>query len=101
MPSGIKVCKVCGKEYLYCKTENRSNRFRYQDVACCPEHGSIYFAEIAKSRGEVAEVTKPARVAKASVKAEPKKTDIVKDIAAEKVAKADNKLDIDDVELEK
>lgn len=26
--------------------------FRYQDVACCPEHGSIYLAEIEASRAE-------------------------------------------------
>lgn len=50
MSKGIKICKVCGIEYQYCKTENRSNRFRYQDVSCCPEHGEIYFAQIMKSR---------------------------------------------------
>ena len=27
-----------------------SETFRYQDVACCPEHGSIYFARILESR---------------------------------------------------
>lgn len=52
MPKGTKICKVCGVEYPYCKTENRGNRFRYQDVACCPEHGSIYFAKILESRKE-------------------------------------------------
>lgn len=52
MPKGIKVCKVCGAEYPYCKTENRGNRFRYQDVACCPQHGSIYFAKVAESRNK-------------------------------------------------
>lgn len=52
MPQGVKICKICGAEYPYCKTENRGNRFRYQDVACCPEHGSIYFEKIAESRKE-------------------------------------------------
>lgn len=50
MPTGVRKCKVCGKEYPYCKTVRTSNVFRYQDVACCPEHGSIYFSKIEASR---------------------------------------------------
>ena len=50
MPTGSRKCKVCGKEYPYCKTVHNDNIFRYQDVACCPQHGSIYFAKIMKSR---------------------------------------------------
>lgn len=51
MTAAVKECKVCGKEYPYCKT-NRQNAdiFRWQDVACCQEHGSIYFAQIKASR---------------------------------------------------
>ena len=50
MATGIRKCKICGKEYQYCKTNRKANIFRYQDVACCPEHGSQYFAKIEASR---------------------------------------------------
>lgn len=48
-----KICKVCGKEYEYCRTENTNNRFRWQEVACCPEHGAEYFRRIEESRAGV------------------------------------------------
>lgn len=51
MPVRIKrVCKVCGKEYEACRTPNPTGMFRWQDVACCKEHGEQYIAEIMKSR---------------------------------------------------
>lgn len=51
MALATKKCKVCGKEYEYCHTLRRTpGVFRYQDVACCPEHGSIYLARIIASR---------------------------------------------------
>jgi hypothetical protein len=31
-----------------------SNIFRWQDVACCPEHGAIYFAQVAEARNKTA-----------------------------------------------
>ena len=49
----MKTCKVCGKEYEYCKTFRPSVGFRYQDVACSEKCGSIYLTEILKSRGEL------------------------------------------------
>lgn len=59
MAQRMRACKICGKEYPYCKTPNPSNMFRYQDVACCPEHGAQYLEEILRSRGELPEETKP------------------------------------------
>lgn len=53
MKQGIRICKVCGKEYPYCKTFRPEGIFRWQDVACCPEHGSEYFALVMASRGEL------------------------------------------------
>ena len=50
MAKGTRICKICGKEYIYCYTLRRDDVFRWQDVACCPEHGSEYFAAILASR---------------------------------------------------
>lgn len=38
-------CRVCGKEYPFCKDMKRNPRykFRWQEVACSPECGDIYF----------------------------------------------------------
>lgn len=73
MANSTRVCKVCGREYPYCKTELKNgNIFRWQDVACCPEHGSEYFALIAASRDE-APVTKE----------RPRVVDIIDDDAEE------------------
>lgn len=47
-----KICKICGREYDYCKTNRPVDIFRWQDVACSPEHGSIYFERIIESRKE-------------------------------------------------
>lgn len=56
MAKATKICKVCGVEYEYCHTFRRDTIFRWQDVACCVEHGNQYFAAIATSREEVAAV---------------------------------------------
>lgn len=68
MAKGIKVCKVCGKEYEACHTlrPNLDSEFRWQDVACCTEHGAAYLAQILESRGEAKphESEKPKRARK-------------------------------------
>lgn len=53
MATGYKTCKICGKKYEYCMTNRRDTIFRWQDVACSPEHGAIYFQQIAESRKQV------------------------------------------------
>lgn len=50
MTKGTRKCKVCGVEYEYCHTARGNDIFRYHDVACCPEHGSVYFAKVLASR---------------------------------------------------
>lgn len=57
MAKAMRTCKVCGKEYEYCKTFRPTVGFRWQDVACCPEHGSIYLARVlaAREKNEQAE----------------------------------------------
>lgn len=53
MATGTRICKVCGKEYECCKTLRRvEGIFRWQDVACCVEHGEEYLDQIMISRGE-------------------------------------------------
>lgn len=51
MATATRKCKVCGVEYEYCHTVRRvAGVFRWQDVSCCPEHGSIYLSKIIASR---------------------------------------------------
>lgn len=54
--AATKICKICGNEYEYCHTFRRDTIFRWQDVACCVEHGNQYFEKIAASRNEVVEL---------------------------------------------
>lgn len=53
MTKATRICKVCGCEYPYCKTDRRVDLFRWQDVACCPEHANVYFDSVAKARAVV------------------------------------------------
>ena len=50
MRKSVHICKICGVEYPYCRTNREDNAFRWQDVACCPEHGAEYLDRIMKSR---------------------------------------------------
>ena len=50
MAAGFRTCRICGARYEYCRTKRDPGLFRWQDVACCPEHGAAYFAQIAASR---------------------------------------------------
>ena len=49
--AGIRICRVCNKEYEYCRNAAKPDPFRWQDVACCAEHGAIYFEEVMRARG--------------------------------------------------
>lgn len=42
---------MCGQVYEACHTPNLTGAFRWQDVACCKEHGAQYLKEIMASRG--------------------------------------------------
>lgn len=52
MPKAIKKCKVCGKEYEACRTFRTSDVFRWQDVACCREHGIEYLNKVLEARAK-------------------------------------------------
>ena len=51
---GKAICKICGKEYLMCKPVYYTGVDRWQDVACCPEHGLEYFERVKRDREEEA-----------------------------------------------
>lgn len=54
MTSTIKKCRICGKEYEACRSANRNaGVFRWQEVACSPECGSVYLQKIEESRGHI------------------------------------------------
>lgn len=55
MAKGIRICKICGEPYEYCHSNVPAGTNRWQDVACCVEHATQYFKEIAISRGELVE----------------------------------------------
>ena len=76
MATAIRYCKVCGNAYEYCRTLKPGDMFRWQDVACSPEHGREYFRQIAESRGEITAEAK-----------EPESVDIPKRTEAPKAAK--------------
>lgn len=40
-------CKVCGKEFTPCRTNTPLN---WRRVACCAEHGAIWFEKIESAR---------------------------------------------------
>lgn len=88
MAKGIRICKVCGKEYEYCHTVRRDgNMFRWQDVACSPEHGSIYFARILESRANANRKNEPA--------VPPTDDDEIDDIFEEEFDDGDDELEIE------
>lgn len=45
-----RICKICGKEYKACRPVYTNDIYRWQDVACCQEHGLEYFALVEESR---------------------------------------------------
>ena len=49
MPRVKRTCRVCGKTYEACATLYKGTVFRWQDVACCPEHGAEYLKAIQES----------------------------------------------------
>lgn len=69
MAAATKKCRVCGKTYEICLAALRNTGvFRWQEVACSPECGSIYLTAIEESR-------KPKKVKSKTV--EPVKPDII------------------------
>lgn len=54
MAKVIKQCRVCGKDYEYCHSCRRGDvTFRWQEVACSPECGRVYFDQILRERRQL------------------------------------------------
>lgn len=54
-----RICKTCGKEYEACPhIRELNNPYRWQDVACSPECGAKYFAEVLRARGQFDDAVK-------------------------------------------
>lgn len=52
MATAMKQCRVCGKAYKACRTASMSDGvFRWQEVACSPECGSVYLRRVNEARG--------------------------------------------------
>jgi hypothetical protein len=75
MAKGLKICRVCGKEYEACHTlrPNLDNEFRWQEVACSPECGQAYLRAVLIARGELVEDA-PAEAEEAPEKTTTKKS---------------------------
>ena len=74
MASAVRTCRVCGKQYEACRSANRTaGVFRWQEVACSPQCGSIYLQRINESRGITEKKNRAKRAAtkQAVVKATP------------------------------
>lgn len=66
MDRSLKTCRVCGKQYKPCRPRYAGDSiYRWQDVACCAEHGAQYFemALSAESAAKAAEDNTPQDVA--------------------------------------
>lgn len=48
-------CKVCGTEYIACRTPNLTGVFRWRDVACSVECGQVWLERIERSRSKPAQ----------------------------------------------
>lgn len=68
MPVAKRTCRVCGKTYEACRTANRNaGVFHWQEIACSPECGAVYFQRVNEARNPA---PKARRVAKAKKAAE-------------------------------
>lgn len=68
MATATLKCRVCGKEYEACRNAKRVDGvFRWQDVACSPDHGATYLSLIRESRANKRDAVANDLVSKAFV----------------------------------
>lgn len=81
MATAIKVCRVCGKEYEACHSARTvQGVYRWQEVACSPECGAKYLADVLASRveGTASPMVKPH-----DIYIEPEYDDTIEDLEYE------------------
>ncbi len=78
-----KICRICGKEYEYCKTWRPFTGNRWQDVACSPECAAKYFAAVEASRNGNSAPAVAEPVLSPAKEVEETAEEIVEEIAAE------------------
>lgn len=79
MERNTRMCKICGKEYVYCMSlKYPDGVYHWQEVACGPEHGGVYLERLFATNANtglsapVAKAEDKAAVKTAAVKAEKK-----------------------------
>lgn len=98
MSKTYKFCKICGKEYEYCYTE-RKGLYRWQEVACCPEHGAEYFRLVEEARTMDAEESSDVNVAENYKEAE--ENDVTRLASSEDlIIDSDEAIEADDPDAE-
>lgn len=65
--SSFAKCRVCGKNYVPCRTAAQNGVFRWQSVACSPECGAEYLRRIEVSRAPKKVEAKPQRGKRAAL----------------------------------
>lgn len=67
MPVAKRTCRVCGKTYEACRTANRNaGVFHWQEIACSPECGTVYFQRVNEARNPAPKARRVARAKKAA-----------------------------------
>lgn len=62
MPTAVKKCRVCGKDYEACRAMSRTaGVFRWQEVACSPECGAEYLRRVTQARSPAPPAPKHSR----------------------------------------
>lgn len=87
MPKGTKKCKICGKDYEYCRSMlPDTDMFRWQDVACCKEHGEQYLRLVLEARGELSVTEQTSATDEQKSRKHKKKTDAAVSAETEEMA---------------
>lgn len=59
----MSKCRVCGKEFKPCRSAKlQDGVFRWREIACSPECGTVYFERIIESRNPAPKKAKKSRV---------------------------------------
>ena len=81
MPDEMAQCRVCGKEYKMCRTvKTVRGAYDWRRVACSPECGAAYFAEIQRTRAAAEKKSKRLSTNTAAIKPKDSTNNVGKDV---------------------